>query len=282
MKITEIQSAKASEARQNDSYISVKNLSKYFERKGESLHVLDNISFQVKKGETVCIVGASGCGKSTLLRAIAGLDANHDGIVTVDGADVTNPAKERGMVFQEHRLFPWLTVEQNIGYALNGVSKEERRRLVHEHVKLVGLRGFEKVYPRQLSGGMAQRAGIARALVNNPSVLLLDEPFGALDTFTKISMQKELKNIQKQSHTTMILVTHDIDEAVFLADRIFVLSARPGKIKRIVPVTLPEPRDRNSYEFLEIRKTIYDEFFAEGQDLEVPKGKRKKPRISVG
>lgn len=284
MTITEIHASKASEnARQNDGYITVKNVSKYFERKDESLHVLDNISFSVRKGETVCIVGASGCGKSTLLRAIAGLDANHDGEVTVDKEQVTKPAKERGMVFQEPRLFPWLTVEQNVGYALNGVDREERRRLVKEHIVLVGLRGFEKVYPRQLSGGMAQRAGIARALVNNPSVLLLDEPFGALDTFTKISMQKELKRIQKQSKTTMLLVTHDIDEAVFLADRVFVMSARPGSIKRIIPVDLPEPRDRNSYEFLEIRKLIYNEFFDEEPKTEESGSvKSKKTRMYAG
>ncbi len=279
VKITELQNSKANENRQNESYISVKNLSKYFDGKGGRLHVLDDINFQIRKGEAICVVGASGCGKSTLLRAIAGLDPDHEGTVMVDGKTVTKPAKDRGMVFQEHRLFPWLSVEQNIGYALNGVSKEEKKRLVREYVKLVGLKGFEKSYPRQLSGGMAQRAGIARALVNNPAVLLLDEPFGALDTFTKISMQNELKNIQKQSRTTMILVTHDIDEAVYLADRIFVLSSRPGKIKQVVHVGLSEPRDRNSYEFLEIRKMIYDEFFSEGDLLQASTKKEKRSRI---
>lgn len=242
-------------------YISVKNLNKYFDRSGEKLQVLDDINFSVKKGAIVCIVGTSGCGKSTLLRAVAGLDPDHEGLVTIDGKEITKPEKERGMVFQEHRLFPWMTVEQNVGYALNSGSRQERRQLIKQHIDLVGLSGFEKVYPKQLSGGMAQRAGIARALVNNPSVLLLDEPFGALDTFTKISMQKELKRIQQQSKTTMLMVTHDIDEAVFLADMVIVLSARPGRIKRIFSVELPVPRDRNSYEFLEIRKKIYDEFF---------------------
>ena len=163
-------------------------------------------------------------------------------------------------------MFPWLTVEQNVGYALNGISKEEKNQKVQQHIELVGLHGFEKSYPRELSGGMAQRAGIARALVNDPSVLFLDEPFGALDAFTKISMQKELKRIQKRSHTTMLLVTHDIDEAVYLADQIIVMSERPGQIQRIVPVNLKEPRDRNSYEFVEIRKIIYNEFFSENSD----------------
>ncbi len=245
------------------NYITVKNLNKFFEQNGENMQVLDDINFTVKKGDIVCIVGASGCGKSTLLRAVAGLDPNHEGSVAIDGKEIVKPEKQRGVVFQEHRLFPWLTVQQNVGYGLSGESKDKRKKLVKQHIDLVGLSGFEKAYPKQLSGGMAQRAGIARALVNNPSVLLLDEPFGALDTFTKISMQKELKRIQRQSQTTMLMVTHDIDEAVFLADTVIVLSSRPGKIKRIVDVNLPVPRDRNSYEFLEIRKQIYDEFFTD-------------------
>jgi sulfonate transport system ATP-binding protein len=164
------------------------------------------------------------------------------------------------MVFQEHRLFPWLTVEQNIGVALNGIDKSKKAELVQKYIDLVGLTGFEKAYPKQLSGGMAQRGGIARALVNDPEVLLLDEPFGALDTFTKMAMQKELKQIQKKSNTTMIMVTHDIEEAVFLADKIIIMSPRPGRIVKVIDVDLIEPRDRNSYEFLEIRKEVFNEF----------------------
>lgn len=247
-------------------YIQVLDLNKFFPQKdNQKLQVLSNINFSVQKGEIVVIVGASGCGKSTLLRAIAGLDPEHEGTVTIDRKEIVKPEKERGIVFQEHRLFPWLTVEQNVGYAINNMPKEQKKALVHQHIDLVGLSGFEKVYPRQLSGGMAQRAGIARALVNNPSVLLLDEPFGALDTFTKIQMQKELKRIQRQSHTTMLMVTHDIEEAVYLADKVIVLSSRPGRIKRIVSVDLANPRNRNSYEFLEIRKRIYNEFFEDEQ-----------------
>ena len=247
----------------NNAYISVSNISKTFERKGERVKALDDVSFTVDKGNIVCIVGASGCGKSTLLRAIAGLDPVHEGTVTIDGKEVTRPQKTRGVVFQEHRLFPWMTVEQNIDFALGGRSGEEKRNITKRNIELVGLSGFEKSYPKQLSGGMAQRAGIARALANDPDVLLLDEPFGALDTFTKIAMQNELKRIQRQSGTTMIMVTHDIDEAVYLSDKVIVLSSRPGKIKRTVSVDLSVPRDRNSYEFLQIRKLIYDEFFTD-------------------
>lgn len=243
-----------------EKYIEVKGLSKYFSRKKESVHALDNIDFSVGKGELVCIVGPSGCGKSTLLRAICGLDADYEGTVIIDGEKVTKPEKTRGMVFQEHRLFPWLTVEQNVGFALNGVEKDKKAELVQQHIDLVGLTGFEKSYPRQLSGGMAQRGGIARALVNDPEVLLLDEPFGALDTFTKMTMQKELKQIREKSNTTMIMVTHDIDEAVFLADKIIVMSPRPGKIVKVIDVDLAELRDRNSFEFLQIRKEVFNEF----------------------
>lgn len=244
----------------NQNYIEVKHLSKYFPQNGKLTKILDDINFIVKKGEMVCILGASGCGKSTLLKAIHGLNSEHEGSVIIEGKEITKPEKERGMVFQEHRLFPWLTVEQNVGYALNNIDKEKKMERVNKYIDLVGLSGFEKAYPKQLSGGMAQRAGIARALVNKPEVLFLDEPFGALDTFTKMSMQKELKRIKTKAQTTMIMVTHDIDEAVFLADRIIVMSANPGRIKREVFVNLPEPRDRNSYEFLEIRKEIFNEY----------------------
>lgn len=253
----------------NNEYLKISNVDKYFEKDGETFQVLNNINLTVAEGEFLCIVGASGCGKSTLLRSIAGFDTRYEGEITVNGERVTKPEKIRGMVFQEHRLFPWLNVEDNISYVLNEGTAEEKAKIVEEHIELVGLKGFEKTYPRQLSGGMAQRAGIARALVNKPEILLLDEPFGALDAFTKIQMQQEVKRIHKQEKTTMILVTHDIDEAVFLADRIVVMSSRPGTIKRIVNVELAEPRNRNNNEFIEIRKLIFNEFFEEQQvDLE--------------
>lgn len=249
---------------END-YLKIKDVNKYFEKNGEQFQVLKDINLTVREGEFICIVGASGCGKSTLLRTIAGLDIDYDGEVVVDGKRVTKPEKTRGMVFQEHRLFPWLNIEENISYVLNEGTKEEKQKKVQEHIELVGLKGFEKAYPKQLSGGMAQRAGIARALVNQPEILLLDEPFGALDAFTKIQMQQEVKRIHKTEGKTMILVTHDIDEAVYLADRIVVMSSRPGTIKRIVDVELAEPRNRNNEEFLAVRKLIFNEFFAEQQ-----------------
>jgi sulfonate transport system ATP-binding protein len=241
--------------------IEIKAVNKYFKRDGKEFQVLDDINLEVQDGEFISIVGASGCGKSTLLRAIAGLDPEHEGSICINGEEITKPGRERGMVFQEHRLFPWMNVEDNIAYVLEGKNKEEKAKIVREHIKLVGLSGFEKALPKQLSGGMAQRAGIARALANDPNVLLLDEPFGALDAFTKISLQNEIRRIHKTEKKTMILVTHDIDEAVFLADRIVVLSQRPGKIQNIIPVELSEPRDRNSEEFLKIRKKVYREFF---------------------
>ena len=246
----------------SEKFIEVRNVSKQFPAADGALTALSGVSFDVNKGEMICIVGSSGCGKSTLLRAVAGLDPDHDGSVVIDEQDIMRPSKHIGIVFQEHRLFPWLTVEKNIGFALNGVPKDERAEAVREYIRLVGLEGFEKSYPSQLSGGMAQRAGIARALVNRPPVLLLDEPFGALDTFTKISLQNELKRIQRESHTTMLMVTHDIDEAVYLSDRVIVMSSRPGTIRQIIPVELSEPRNRNSYEFLEIRRRIFAQFFS--------------------
>ncbi|MEN6508642.1 MAG: ABC transporter ATP-binding protein, partial [Smithella sp.] len=170
-----------------------------------------------------------------------------------------------GMMFQEHRLLPWLTVEQNVAFGISYGEDAEKKRRVWEHLKLVGLTQFAGAYPYQLSGGMAQRAAIARAIVNRPRVLLLDEPFGALDALTRIQMQQELLRIREVERTTMILVTHDIDEAVYLGDRIVVLSSRPGTIRKIVPVQLSRPRDRSSYDFVQIRREIYVEFFAEAE-----------------
>jgi sulfonate transport system ATP-binding protein len=169
------------------------------------------------------------------------------------------------MVFQEHRLIPWLTVEQNVAFGLNNLENGQRDTIVREHLELVGLEGFAKAHPHQLSGGMAQRVAIARSLVNNPQLLLLDEPFGALDALTKIQLQQEILRIWEVERTTMVLVTHDIDEAIFLGDRVVIMSSRPGTIKKIVPVHLPRPRDRSSYEFVQIRKEIYAEFFAEAE-----------------
>ena len=243
------------------AYIEINHLQKSFGNADKRLEVLENVDFDVNKGEFICIVGSSGCGKSTLLRALAGIDTKHGGDVIIDGRKINKPSKEIGVVFQEPRLFPWLTVEQNISYALDGVSKEEKQKNIAQHINLVGLSDFAKSYPAQLSGGMAQRVSIARSLVNKPKVLLLDEPFGALDAFTKIQMQNELLKIQRREKTTMIMVTHDIEEAVYLSDKIVAMSAKPGRVKEIVHNELPRPRDRNSYEFTLIKKKIYEEFF---------------------
>lgn len=243
------------------AYIEVNHVQKSFGRAEKQLQVLDDVDFTVDEGEFICIVGGSGCGKSTLLRAVAGIDSEHGGEVVIDAKKIERPSKEIGVVFQEPRLFPWLTAEQNIAYALDGAGKAEKKEKVSQNINLVGLSDFAESYPAQLSGGMAQRVSIARALVNRPKVLLLDEPFGALDAFTKIQMQNELLKIQRQEKTTMIMVTHDIEEAVYLSDRIIAMSAKPGRVKKIVHNELPRPRDRNSYEFTMIKKKIYEEFF---------------------
>ncbi|MGH6861558.1 MAG: ABC transporter ATP-binding protein, partial [Phyllobacterium sp.] len=206
------------------AHVKISNVSRRFQVNGNTITALDNVSLTVASGEFVTIVGSSGCGKSTLLRLGAGLDVQHDGIIEHDGRQVRGPSLDRGIVFQEPRLFPWLTVERNVALGLEtaGFSKAEKRELVTQQIALVGLTGFEKAYPHQLSGGMAQRAGIARGLVNRPDVLFLDEPFGALDAITKAHLQAELQNIWARERITMVLVTHDVDEAVYLGDRVVI------------------------------------------------------------
>ena len=242
------------------AFITVDNVSRTFA--GENaVTAIQDMSFTMQKGEFLCIVGQSGCGKSTLLRIMAGIDPVHEGKVTINGASVNGPDRTRGVVFQEARLLDWMTVEKNVAFPLQGLTKAEKSRLVEEYVALVGLMDFKKAYPRELSGGMAQRVSIARALVNRPEVLFMDEPFGALDYMTKINMQNELLKIREKSRMTVIFVTHDIDEAVYLSDNILVMSKNPGKVKEIIHNTLPFPRNRNSEAFLGIRKQVYDCFF---------------------
>lgn len=235
-------------------------MSRRFRVNGSDLTALDQVSLDVRAGEFVTIVGASGCGKSTLLRLGAGLDVEHDGAIEHGGRPVEGPSLDRGIVFQEPRLFPWLTVERNVGLGLENApfSKAEKRDLVAKQIELVGLAGFEKAYPHQLSGGMAQRAGIARGLVNRPDVLFLDEPFGALDAITKARLQGELQDIWAKEQITMVLVTHDVDEAVYLGDRVVIMSPRPGRIRKIVPVDLPHPRERTSSQLASIRNHVLD------------------------
>jgi sulfonate transport system ATP-binding protein len=247
---------------ENCNAIEIKNLNKNFKLDGGNLNVLEDINLSVKKGEFLSIVGASGCGKSTLLRIIVGLDKDYSGAIFSYGKPVNGPGIDRGMVFQEARLFPWLTVEKNVEFGISEkMSSEEKRELVYKQLELVELTGFARSYPNQLSGGMKQRISIARALINKPKLLLLDEPFGALDAMTRINMQQEILKIWEKENTTMILVTHDIDEAIYLGDRVVVLSKRPGKIKKIIHVNLTRPRDRGNYDFTQIKSEIYDEFF---------------------
>ncbi|PKU22125.1 ABC transporter ATP-binding protein [Telmatospirillum siberiense] len=246
--------------------LRIKTLVKRFSQASGAVLALDGIDLDIPSGGFTSIVGASGCGKSTLLRIIAGLEGDFAGEVSLDGRPVGGPGLDRGMVFQEHRLLPWLTVEENVAFALNGPTPAEVRELVSEHLELVGLGSFAKAYPGQLSGGMAQRVAIARALVNRPRVLLLDEPFGALDAMTKIIMQQEILRIWEAEHITMVLVTHDIDEAVFLGDQVVMMSARPGRVKAVLPVSLPRPRDRSSPHFIDIRRHIFGSFFAEAEE----------------
>ena len=212
------------------------------------------------------MIGVSGCGKSTLIRIIGGLETASSGTVLVNGQAVLKPTRKIGFVFQDHRLLPWLTVTENIRLALNKDEKNQKET-VEKYLTLVGLEKFADAYPKQLSGGMAQRVAIARSLVNRPDILLLDEPFGALDAMTRISMQLELQKIWKAQKTTMILITHDIDEAVYLGQRVVVMSPRPGKIKKIVPVSNICHYDRTGTDFAITKEHIYKEFF---RNEEVP------------
>ena len=246
----------------NDNYIiNVEHLNKQFVVDKQPMEVLRDINLQIKKGEFITIVGHSGCGKSTLLKIMCGLVGYDDGIVERNGHAVVGPGPKCGMVFQDHRLLPWLKIKDNVGFGLKDLSKEEKEETVRKHLEMVGLKGFENSYPSQLSGGMSQRAAIARGLANNPTILLLDEPFGALDALTRIQMQKEILRIQKEEGTTMVMVTHDIDEAIYLGNRIVVMSARPGEIKEIIITDPVESKKRGSAVFASYKKKIYDYFF---------------------
>lgn len=238
------------------------NVSKFFsalENVESKTQALDNVSLEIAAGQFVSIVGPSGCGKSTLLRLIAGLDSPTNGELSVGNAPICAPSAERGLVFQDPNLFPWLTVRRNIqaGLIARNVLHEKRHE-VDEFMRLVGLETFANAYPHHLSGGMAQRVALARALINHPKVLLLDEPLGALDAFTRMRMQDEVLRLWEARGTTMLLVTHDIDEAIYMSDRIVIMSPRPGKIEQLIDVSLERPRQRNSQEFLNLRGEILD------------------------
>lgn len=241
--------------------LEIQDLHKTFYIKNERKDVLSGVNLTVEDGEIIAVVGASGCGKSTLLKLITTLEPVTSGDVLLDGERVSGPSSKISMVFQEARLFPWLTVRQNIDFVIpSNIKKTEREKMVDYYIDLVGLTEFKDAVPSQLSGGMQQRVSIARALVTRPQLLLLDEPFGALDAFTRMTMQKEVLRIWEHDKTTMIIVTHDIDEAIFLSNRVIVMGKNPGVVKNIVSVDLPFPRDRTDSKFLEIRGKIMREF----------------------
>jgi len=244
----------------SDAILHIENVNRtYYDDADNQVEALHNINLSVYRGEFLSIIGSSGCGKTTLLRLIAGLDKPETGTITLNGEQISQPDPQRGYVFQHGGLFQWLTVEKNIATGLKArhVYKENKDRVAH-YIDLIGLKGFEKSYPHQISGGMAQRVAIARALINNPKVLLLDEPMGALDSFTRADIQDKLLELRKENETTMILVTHDVDEAIYLSDRIVVMTPRPGKISEIMKVNLPHPRHRGGTEFLAIRRDILE------------------------
>jgi len=244
-------------------YILINEVSReyFFKDKGVTV-ALEKIDMEIEKGEFVCLLGPSGCGKSTLLNLIAGFDVPTSGVIKINGEIVTKPSKNRIMIFQNYGLLPWRTVLKNVELGLEGekLTKKERRFIAEEYIELVGLSAYKNHYPVQLSEGMQQRVALARALAVDPEILLMDEPFGALDAMTRMTMQDEIERIWKEKKKTILFVTHDIEEAVFLADRIVVMTPSPGKIKNVIKVPLPRKRDRTSPDFLKIRDSIFEEF----------------------
>lgn len=251
------------------SELSIQGVSRTFtSAKGQATQALLPVDFHVADNDFVTILGPSGCGKSTMLRIVAGLDHPTSGQVLLDGRPVDGPGADRGMVFQSYTLFPWLTIEQNIRFGLRerGMAEGAQKERAAYFIAKVGLRGFEQHYPKQLSGGMQQRTAIARALANDPKILLMDEPFGALDNQTRVLMQELLLGIWEAERKTVMFVTHDIDEAIFMANRVAVFSARPGRIKTELAVNLPHPRHytiKTSPEFMQLKARLTEEIRAE-------------------
>lgn len=238
--------------------VRFERVTKDFERRGEALRVLDPIDLVVDEGEFVCLLGPSGCGKSTLLNIAGGFEAPSSGRVVIDGEQVSAPSPRRVFVFQEYGIFPWASVWDNVGLGLRALPKEQQYERIQTTIDLVGLTGFEKSYPMELSGGMKQRVGVARALAVSPDVIYMDEPFGALDSLTRLTMRAELIRIWQTRKPTILFVTHDVDESIQLADRVVVFSPRPGRIAGIVDVDLPHPRDLGSARYGEIKNQLYE------------------------
>lgn len=238
--------------------VQISDVSKTFRVEGRTVHALDNVSLAIASGEFISIVGPSGCGKSTLLRFLAGLDEPDKGRITVDGEVIDRPSLKRGIIFQDHRLLPWFSVEKNIALSLHSLagSEAEKRERVQYLIDLVGLSGFEKALPHELSGGMSQRAAIARGLAPQPPLLLLDEPLGALDSLTRSYLQDELLAIWEQEKSTVVMVTHDVEEAIYLSDRVVVMEPRPGRIAKTFEIIGKRPRHRDDPDFVTIRRQI--------------------------
>ncbi len=239
-----------------DHQLILRNVTRTFDAENGSREALENINLEVKPSEFLCIVGPSGCGKTTLLRMIAGLDYPTSGEIILDGTPVQGPSPDRGMVFQEFSLFPWRTVLKNVEFGLRIQGKRDIKRTAERYIELVGLKGFEHSFPFQLSGGMKQRVAIARALATEPAILLMDEPFGSVDAQTRNVLQEELLEIWKRTRKTILFVTHSVDEAVYLADRVVVMSLRPGRILEVLSVDIERPRKRTSGQVNALREQL--------------------------
>jgi len=251
-----------------NAMVKIKNVKKIYETSRGNVAALDGVSLDIQKNEFVCLVGPSGCGKSTLLNILAGLEQVTEGEVLVNEQPVTGPSSDRGIVFQQYALFPWLTVEKNIAYGLRNkkLTPQERNDITDHYIAMVGLDEFRKSYPKELSGGMKQRVAIARAYAVNPMLLLLDEPFGALDAQTRSQLQAELLTTWEKEHKTCFFITHDVEEAVLLAQRVVIMSNRPAKIKKIVEIDIPHPRTqatRMESQFVELKNEIWSEVYIE-------------------
>lgn len=252
----------------SEAKIQVKNIEKNFvNTRNEVQTALAQVSLEIKEGEFICLLGPSGCGKTTLLNLLAGFDKPSQGEVAIDGIKVESTNPKFITIFQDYGLFPWRTVLGNVEYGLEakGVSKEKRREISRRYISMVGLEKFINAHPQELSGGMKQRVAIARALAVEPEILFMDEPFGALDAITRMNMQDEIVRIWQESKRTIVFVTHDIDEAIFLADRIVIMSPHPGRIESVLPVDMRRPRDHTSYDFGQIREKVYREFGLKGE-----------------